>query len=122
MGSKEFCQDVNYHNMLEASAKKRKHNTPVNVHFLSTTLKLDLYSLVNKTKIIQVGQCLPESCSPKDVEMILVSDPSFVAFNEMESKGMGVDSVTKGSIAMVASRSVPGSYDLWSDPRFQILG
>lgn len=52
MGSKEFCQDVNYHNLIDKSAKKKKkQNTLVNMHFLSTTLKLDLYSLVNKVNI-----------------------------------------------------------------------
>lgn len=52
MGSKEFCQDVNYHNLIDKTAKKKKKaNTLVNMHFLSTTLKLDLYSLVNKVNI-----------------------------------------------------------------------
>lgn len=76
----------------------------------------------SQTKIIQVGQCLPESCSPGDVEMVLKLDPSFVKFNEMESKELSADLKSKGSITMVASRNVPGPYDLWTDKRFQILG
>lgn len=52
MGSKEFCQDVNYHNQVDRMAKKKKQKAIVNMHYLSTTLKLDLYSLVNKVELL----------------------------------------------------------------------
>lgn len=80
------------------------------------------YNPFDQTKIIQVGQCLPESCSPTNVETILKLDPGFVKFNELEVDEVSADLKSKGTITMVASRTVPGSYDLWTDKRFQVLG
>lgn len=52
MGSKAFCQDVNYHNL---NASKGKESS-IDMHFLSTILKLDLYSLVNKVGFFHLGR------------------------------------------------------------------
>lgn len=60
---------------------------------------------------LQLGQCLPVSCSIHDVHNILEQDPASQVLIDSGSS----------NVKLLAVRTVPGSYGLWKDSRFHIL-
>lgn len=59
---------------------------------------------------LNVGQCLPKSCSLNDIDAILKQDPLFNVLTD------NTNSSVKLNILNV--RRVPGEYSLWTDYRF----
>lgn len=73
-----------------------------------------------KPRILDVGQCLPKSCSTRDITVIMNRDPASmilqqtITFNGNNSKANEM-SITK-------TRIVPGDYSIWQDQRFYVFG
>lgn len=71
---------------------------------------------------MQLGQCLPQSCSPEDVQEMLQLD---IGYNDLNSVDEALASKPTAesdkSLTLIASRNVPGPYSLLEDKRFQIL-
>lgn len=78
-------------------------------------------------KILQVGQCLPKSCTIDDVTVILNNDPtakliSEVRLNDFITNNNITGSGThKANMVILNVRHVPGEYSLWNDPKFYLL-
>lgn len=70
---------------------------------------------------LQVGQCLPESCSLEDVDNILSRDPGLVKFNQQQN-GLSNGMPSEEAIVFLSARKVPGSYRLSDDKRFVVFG
>lgn len=58
---------------------------------------------------LQVGQCLPKTCSPNDVKHILSLDATAMALKRSNE-------VTVSSV-----RRVPGDYNIWDDSFFHFF-
>lgn len=61
---------------------------------------------------LQIAQCLPQTCTVRDIQNILNVDPTTTVIKSMSQSNQ---------IRFVGVRSVPGEYDLWTDRRFQLL-
>lgn len=58
-----------------------------------------------KTRQLNVGECLPRSCSKVDVRLLMVQERSQGA-----------------TINIIGIKAVPGDYNLWQDRKFHIIG
>lgn len=57
-----------------------------------------------QTRQLNVGECLPSSCSSSDVRLLLVQER------------------TQGAtISIVGVRPVPGDYSIWQDGKFHVV-
>lgn len=75
-----------------------------------------------------LGECLPTACSREDISAILRSDLNEIKIEDkntvMNDHG---DNITNGDEGVIQAkvlfvRTVPGSYDLWNDVEFFIVG
>lgn len=68
---------------------------------------------------LQLGQCLPKSCTNEDVRHILEEDPHaqiLAAINTFNS-----DNNTSIQVRILRVRTVPGSHNYWHERKFQIF-
>ena len=85
-----------------------------------TQLNISSLSMAKKTRYLNIGQCLPDTCSAKDVTVIMNNDPAFVALNEatIEENGKAV----KATEAHVFdTRAVPGDFNIWKERKFYVF-
>lgn len=52
VGSKEFCLDVNYYNLAAKRNATKSRTALPDMNYVSTTMKLDLHSLINKVSSV----------------------------------------------------------------------
>lgn len=76
--------------------------------FYVANILVKLNMLQNDTKLLQLGQCLPKSCSTQDVGKILDNDPNVKLFR----------SSFGGKFHILKIRNVPGNYQLLMDHKF----
>lgn len=62
-----------------------------------------------------VGECVPARCSAHDLRSLLESAEAAAA---ADASAAGIDA----RIRTVHVRPVPGSYNVYADPKFHILG
>lgn len=60
---------------------------------------------------LQLGQCLPETCTLPDVKQILTLDPAAVTLNAK----------TPNKIVVLSVRRIPGEYSILDDTFFHFL-
>jgi hypothetical protein len=118
LGSKTLCQElanpetnpetppfpVNFL-MAKIRININSNLTPVVSFRLTFERKLDLTQARFQTRQLNVGECLPSSCSASDVRLLLAQE-----------RRPGT------SLSVVGIRPVPGDYSLLGDPKFQIVG
>lgn len=76
---------------------------------------------------IQLGQCLPQVCTPNDVKEILSLDAAAIKFNEIQvtngknnGSSSGDGSSVKSELIVMHVRRVPGEYSPWNDRTFYL--
>jgi hypothetical protein len=70
-------------------------------------------------KILDVGQCLPDSCTVQDVSQILINDPASQVLQQVVF--INKNSTKANEIAILSTRTVPGEYTIWRDHKFYIF-
>ncbi|CRK99548.1 CLUMA_CG012865, isoform A [Clunio marinus] len=106
LGSKQFCYNIN--NEFKNSVNKKY---PL-LQFFVTNLQF-------QSRVLHIGQCLPESCSTTDVSMILENDPASKALKKLEVNDKKTNS--EPSFKILSTRKVPGEYNEWSEPKIYIF-
>ncbi|ETN58494.1 hypothetical protein AND_009900 [Anopheles darlingi] len=118
MGSLTFCDEVN---------RILRHTTPLpsgarqlEMRFFVAKIAahFEWLPVSGQPNSILLGQCLPKSCTVEDVTQLLRHDPLFQSLNgnngtiEVRSRRSSPAGLTVTHV-----RPVPGSYNLWSDPK-----
>ncbi|XP_055611338.1 nose resistant to fluoxetine protein 6 [Uranotaenia lowii] len=114
LGSKSFCEEVNQQNAINNGSENF-----IEMIFFVATIRMKLSDIMPEPTILQIGQCLPKSCSVNDVYKILQEDRNSKIINNM--KMCNSSSVNCNKLEIVNLRTVPGSYSLLQDPRFFLL-
>lgn len=77
---------------------------------------------------MQVGQCLPKTCTPQDVTAILNKDPAAIMLQHIEVQ-VNIETNHSNETATSANellifdlRMVPGEYNIWHDQKFYVFG
>uniref|UniRef100_A0A182FRE5 Nose resistant-to-fluoxetine protein N-terminal domain-containing protein n=1 Tax=Anopheles albimanus TaxID=7167 RepID=A0A182FRE5_ANOAL len=118
MGSLTFCDEVN--RILRHATPRPSGARQLEMRFFVAKIAVQfewLPASVQPNSIL-LGQCLPKSCSVEDVTQFLRHDPLFQSLNgnngtiEVRSRRSSPDGLTVTHV-----RPVPGSYNLWSDPK-----
>ncbi|XP_055913779.1 uncharacterized protein LOC129947292 isoform X2 [Eupeodes corollae] len=102
LGQRQCCMEINHQD-------DRKH---MEFEFNVATIHIAAWAPYNLTAELQLGECLPKSCIPRDVEAILKLDPHV----QMLSSGLIPNNNSHVNIKSV--RIVPGRYCLWKDTKF----
>lgn len=93
--------------------------------FFVATIKVKLAEFVPDVKPMQLGQCLPKSCSIRDIYHILREDPiSKKMLDSNTCQTMNSTHLNSPSCILLDVtnlRLVPGSYSLLNDNRFYLL-
>lgn len=78
------------------------------------------FQTLQNPRVLDVGQCLPKTCSIKDVMIMMNRDPaSMVLQQKITING----NITKANeLNIIQSRIVPGEYSMWRDPKFYVFG
>ncbi|XP_062560408.1 uncharacterized protein LOC134224821 isoform X2 [Armigeres subalbatus] len=119
LGSKSFCEEIN------RLYKSDNQTSFVEMAFFVTTIKVKLADFVPDVKPMQLGQCLPKSCSIRDVYHILKEDP--ISKKMLDSNTCQTGNTTQHNtlscnlLDVTNLRLVPGSYTLLNDNRFYFL-
>uniref|UniRef100_A0A182SKP6 NRF domain-containing protein n=1 Tax=Anopheles maculatus TaxID=74869 RepID=A0A182SKP6_9DIPT len=116
MGSLTFCDEVNRVLRLTPMPPGARQ---LEMRFFVAKIAVQLERLLStQSSSILLGQCLPKSCTIDDITELLRSDP---ALNLLNNSTLNVVVVSSGSPASALTvqhvRPVPGSYNLWSDPK-----
>ncbi|XP_015376753.1 PREDICTED: uncharacterized protein LOC107171036 [Diuraphis noxia] len=102
LGSHTLCKELQ-------NKATNQYVPPFEAKFYVAKLAIKLHDqLTPKTRLISLGLCMPKDCSSTDVQN-MVSVPK--EDNESNYRSYSVLNV----------RSVPGTYTLWSDGKFQLL-
>ncbi|XP_055843841.1 uncharacterized protein LOC129910468 [Episyrphus balteatus] len=105
LGQRQCCIEINQQEFQD----DRKH---FEFEFYVATVHIAAWAPYNLTAELQLGECLPKSCTPRDVESILKFDPHA----QMLTSGLIPNNNTHINIKSV--RAIPGRYCLWKDPKF----
>ncbi|XP_053671121.1 O-acyltransferase like protein [Anopheles nili] len=117
MGSLTFCDEVNRvlrHTPMPPGARQ------LEMRFFVAKISVQLERLLStQSSSILLGQCLPKSCTVDDVTELLRSDPMLNVLNNGTASVEAPPSHPAGPTALAVQhvRPVPGSYNLWSDPK-----
>ncbi|XP_075157249.1 uncharacterized protein LOC142230492 [Haematobia irritans] len=108
LGQRQFCNELNR----QLDPEKRKH---FEFEFYAALILLQL-ELPDKLSVrLQVGECLPKSCTVQDVQHLLEIDPHAIMLTSMNtSSPMSV-------VKIMGVRTVPGLYSYWRELKFQIF-
>ncbi|KAG5682446.1 hypothetical protein PVAND_011798 [Polypedilum vanderplanki] len=111
LGSKQYCYEIN----------NEFANDIPSLQFFVVKISIKLEP-VNKKKlrIIDVGQCLPKSCTQQDVIIIMNRDPASLILQQTLT--MNNDSIKANEVKVLETRKVPGEYSIWEDLKFYIFG
>uniref|UniRef100_A0A182N643 Nose resistant-to-fluoxetine protein N-terminal domain-containing protein n=1 Tax=Anopheles dirus TaxID=7168 RepID=A0A182N643_9DIPT len=119
MGSLTFCDEVNRvlrHTSMPPGARQ------LEMRFFVAKIAVQLdQQLSTQSSSILLGQCLPKSCTVEDVAELLRSDPMLNLLNNSTSTVVvapaGEAGASPSALTVLHVRPVPGSYNLWSDPK-----
>lgn len=64
LGSKSFCHEINDENRRKDGTYNDQY---IEMGFFVATIKIKLVQILSEVKYLQLGQCLPRSCSKQDV-------------------------------------------------------
>lgn len=75
---------------------------------------------------MQVGQCLPKTCTPQDVTVILNKDPAAIMLQhtevQVETMHSNETATSANELLIFDLRMVPGEYNIWHDQKFYVFG
>ncbi|XP_053691457.1 uncharacterized protein LOC128739974 [Sabethes cyaneus] len=121
LGSKSFCEEINYVNSKEL---RLENGQAVEMSFFVASIKILIYQISAEPKILQLGQCLPKNCTKRDVYNILIEDPiSKRILNDNMCNGINSTHIQHkcNEINIFELRTVPGEYSLFNDTRFFLV-
>ncbi|XP_063906945.1 nose resistant to fluoxetine protein 6-like isoform X2 [Zophobas morio] len=99
LGSSSLCNEL-------TNEETNTEVPPFPITFLVAKVRININGkLTPVTRQLNVGECLPASCSPSDVRVLLATERK-----------------SGSSLSVVGIRKVPGDYDVLQDPKFQIVG
>ncbi|XP_058446919.1 nose resistant to fluoxetine protein 6 isoform X2 [Malaya genurostris] len=112
LGSKTFCEESNKENPL--------NNETIEMSFYVASVKIKIYELMPKPKILQLGQCLPKKCIDSDVYIILSEDPKARQISNDQTCWSNSSQLQPNcnELNIFDIRLVPGSYNLFEDRKF----
>ncbi|XP_050071838.1 O-acyltransferase like protein [Anopheles maculipalpis] len=120
MGSLTFCDEVNRVLRLTPMPPGARQ---LEMRFFVAKISVQLERLLStQSSSILLGQCLPKSCTIDDITELLRSDP---ALNLLNNSTLNVvvastplpNGSPASALTVLHVRPVPGSYNLWSDPK-----
>uniref|UniRef100_A0A182PZR6 Nose resistant-to-fluoxetine protein N-terminal domain-containing protein n=1 Tax=Anopheles farauti TaxID=69004 RepID=A0A182PZR6_9DIPT len=120
MGSLTFCDEVNRvlrHTPMPPGARQ------LEMRFFVAKIAVQLErQLSTQSSAILLGQCLPKSCTVEDVTQLLRSDPMLNLLNNSTATvavvpAADATSPSTSALTILHVRPVPGTYNLWSDPK-----
>ncbi|XP_049280360.1 uncharacterized protein LOC125762379 [Anopheles funestus] len=120
MGSLTFCDEVNRVLRLTPMPPGARH---LEMRFFVAKISVQLERLLStQSSSILLGQCLPKSCTVEDITELLRSDPMLNLLNNSTSNVVVAatplpDGSPSTALTIQHVRPVPGSYNLWSDPK-----
>uniref|UniRef100_A0A182P5T8 Nose resistant-to-fluoxetine protein N-terminal domain-containing protein n=1 Tax=Anopheles epiroticus TaxID=199890 RepID=A0A182P5T8_9DIPT len=119
MGSLTFCDEVNRVLRLTPMPPGARQ---LEMRFFVAKISVQLERLLStQSSAILLGQCLPKSCTVDDIAELLRSDPTLSLLNNSTSTVVVTPGATTAAPASALTvlhvRPVPGSYNLWSDPK-----
>ncbi|XP_037825920.1 uncharacterized protein LOC119613920 [Lucilia sericata] len=107
LGQKQNCYELNR----QLDPEKRKH-FEFEFYTAVVTFNLALPELLQFN--LQIGECLPKSCTALDVQHILEMDPHAQMLIALNSSQLA-------QVKILRVRTVPGIYSYWRELRFQIF-
>ncbi|XP_052900175.1 O-acyltransferase like protein [Anopheles moucheti] len=121
MGSLTFCDEVNRVLRLTPMPPGARH---LEMRFFVAKISVQLERLLStQSSSILLGQCLPKTCTTEDITELLRSDPMLNLLNNSTSNVVVAStplpngSPANAALTILHVRPVPGSYNLWSDPK-----
>uniref|UniRef100_A0A182W061 Nose resistant-to-fluoxetine protein N-terminal domain-containing protein n=1 Tax=Anopheles minimus TaxID=112268 RepID=A0A182W061_9DIPT len=120
MGSLTFCDEVNRVLRLTPMPPGARH---LEMRFFVAKVAVQLERLLStQSSSILLGQCLPKSCTVEDITELLRSDPILNLLNNSTLNVVVASTPspagsTASALTIQHVRPVPGSYNLWSDPK-----
>ncbi|KAM7347821.1 uncharacterized protein ACRADG_007300 [Cochliomyia hominivorax] len=107
LGQKQNCYELNR----QLDPEKRKH-FEFEFYTALIAFKLALPEMLQFN--LQIGECLPKSCTSQDVQHIIEMDPHAQMLISLNSSQLAEANILR-------VRSVPGIYSYWRELRFQIF-
>lgn len=107
MGQKQNCYELNR----QLDPEQRKH-FEFEFYAAVVAFKLSLPELIDIQ--LQIGECLPKSCTAIDVQHIIEMDPHAQMLSSLNNSQLAV-------VKILRVRTVPGIYSYWRELRFQIF-
>ncbi|TMW51930.1 hypothetical protein DOY81_002992, partial [Sarcophaga bullata] len=107
LGQKQNCYELNR----QLDPEKRKH-FEFEFYTAVVAFKLSLPELLDIN--LQIGECLPKSCTAMDVQHIIEMDPHAQMLSSLNNSQVAV-------VKVLRVRTVPGIYSYWRELRFQIF-
>ncbi|XP_065094144.1 O-acyltransferase like protein-like [Ochlerotatus camptorhynchus] len=118
LGSKSSCEEVNH------QYSNENQSTFVEMRFYVATIKVKIADIMPEVKPLQLGECLPKTCSIRDIYKILQEDPTskkILESNNCQTMNSTNHSPSCSLLDITNLREVPGSYSLFDDSRFYLL-
>uniref|UniRef100_A0A1I8NHT8 Nose resistant-to-fluoxetine protein N-terminal domain-containing protein n=1 Tax=Musca domestica TaxID=7370 RepID=A0A1I8NHT8_MUSDO len=107
LGQRQFCYELNR----QLDPEKRKHfEFEFYVALIAFRLQLPEKFVAN----LQIGECLPKSCTAQDVQHLLELDPHANMLSTLNHTQMAM-------VKIMRVRTVPGLYSYWRELKFQIF-
>ncbi|XP_061397513.1 uncharacterized protein LOC133333201 [Musca vetustissima] len=107
LGQRQFCYELNR----QLDPEKRKHfEFEFYVALIAFKLQLPDKFMAN----LQIGECLPKSCTAQDVQHLMELDPHANMLSSINNTQMTV-------VKILRVRTVPGLYSYWRELKFQIF-
>uniref|UniRef100_A0A1S4GGM9 Nose resistant-to-fluoxetine protein N-terminal domain-containing protein n=1 Tax=Anopheles gambiae TaxID=7165 RepID=A0A1S4GGM9_ANOGA len=115
MGSLTFCDEVNRVLRLTPMPPGARQ---LEMRFFVAKISVQLEALLStQSSSILLGQCLPKSCTIDDISELLRSDPMLSLLNNSTLNVVATGGTAVSALTIAHVRPVPGSYNLWSDPK-----
>uniref|UniRef100_A0A1A9W274 Nose resistant-to-fluoxetine protein N-terminal domain-containing protein n=1 Tax=Glossina brevipalpis TaxID=37001 RepID=A0A1A9W274_9MUSC len=112
LGQKSFCYELNR----QLEPESRKH---FEFEFYAALININLRLPKEVTLNLQLGECLPKSCSSQDIQHILDLDPHAQILKSLNYSNISSNNTT--SVKILRVRTVPGIYSFWRELNFQIF-
>ncbi|KAI9589996.1 uncharacterized protein LOC119639842 [Glossina fuscipes] len=114
LGQKSFCYELNR----QLEPESRKH---FEFEFYAALINMNLRLPKEVTLNLQLGECLPKSCSSQDIQHILDLDPHAQILKTLNYNNNNSSNSTTTSVKILRVRTVPGIYSFWRELSFQIF-
>uniref|UniRef100_A0A1B0FGS6 Nose resistant-to-fluoxetine protein N-terminal domain-containing protein n=1 Tax=Glossina morsitans morsitans TaxID=37546 RepID=A0A1B0FGS6_GLOMM len=113
LGQKSFCYELNR----QLEPESRKH---FEFEFYAALINMNLRLPKEVSLNLQLGECLPKSCSSQDIQHILDLDPHVQILKTLNYNNNSSNNTTT-SVNILRVRTVPGIYSFWRELSFQIF-